>query len=118
MGLMNRHSNAAIYRAIIVRMSFHQPTIDYTRRRTTEGLSKRDIIRCLIRFLAREIYQRVTTDHRARLADSPRNRCLDLWGLQRHDESLNGLFKWEFVYPRSPWRGLSDVELATLDYVD
>ena len=48
-------------------MRFHQPTIDYTRRRTTEGLSKRDIIRCLKRFLAREVYQRVMTDHRARL---------------------------------------------------
>ncbi|WP_182114356.1 hypothetical protein [Actinotalea sp. JY-7876] len=35
-------------------------------RRTAEGLSKRDIIRCLKRYLAREIYQRVMTDHRAR----------------------------------------------------
>ena len=63
----HRHANAALYRAVIVRMRFHQPTIDYTRRRTTEGLSKKDIIRCLKRFLAREIYQRVMTDHHARL---------------------------------------------------
>jgi transposase len=64
----HRHANAALYRAVIVRMRFHQPTIDYVARRTAEGLSKRDIIRCLKRFLAREIYQRVMTDHRARLA--------------------------------------------------
>lgn len=69
----HRHANAALYRAVIVRMRFHQPTIDYTRRRTKEGLSKRDIIRCLKRFLAREIYQRVMTDHRARQQAEPAN---------------------------------------------
>jgi transposase len=46
-------------------MRFHQPTIDYVARRTAEGLSKKDIIRCLKRFVAREIYQRVMIDHRA-----------------------------------------------------
>ena len=52
----NRQANAALYRAIIVRMRWHQPTIDYVDRRTAEGLSKREIIRCLKRYLAREIY--------------------------------------------------------------
>jgi transposase len=56
-GLTNRHrlsraghreANAALYRAVIVRMRFHQSTIDSVARRTAEGLSKRDIIRCLI----------------------------------------------------------------------
>ena len=28
-------------------MRFHQPTIDYVARRTAEGLSNKDIIRCL-----------------------------------------------------------------------
>lgn len=74
-GMTNRHrlywgghrqANAAIYRTVIVRMQHHQPTIDYVKRRTTEGLTKRDIIRCLKRFVAREIYQRVMTDHRHR----------------------------------------------------
>jgi transposase len=76
-GLTNRHrlsraghraANAALYRTVIVRMRFHQPTIGYVARRTAEGLSKKDIIRCLKRFLAREIYQRVMADHRARQA--------------------------------------------------
>jgi transposase len=53
----NRQANAALYRAVIVRMRWHQPTIDYVARRTKEGLSKREIIRCLKRFLAREIYR-------------------------------------------------------------
>ncbi len=33
-------------------------------------------------------------------------------------ESLNGLYKWELIYPRGPWQGLSDVEFATLEWVD
>ena len=37
-------------------MRHHQPTRDYVARRTTEGLSKREIIRCLKRYIAREIY--------------------------------------------------------------
>ena len=62
----HRHANAALYRAVIVRMRFHQPTRDDVARRTADGRTKREIIRCLKRFLAREIYQRVMTDFRAR----------------------------------------------------
>jgi transposase len=53
----NRQANAALYRAVIVRMRWHQPTIAYVERRTTAGLSKREIIRCLKRYLARELYR-------------------------------------------------------------
>ena len=62
----HRHAHAALYRAVIVRMRFHQPTRTYVARRTADGRTKREIIRCLKRFLAREIYQRVMTDFRAR----------------------------------------------------
>lgn len=53
----NRQANAALYRAIVVRMRWHPPTIAYVERRTAEGLSKKEIIRCLKRFLVREIYR-------------------------------------------------------------
>ena len=33
-------------------------------------------------------------------------------------ESFNGLYKAELVRHRGPWRGLDDVEYATLEYVD
>jgi putative transposase len=33
-------------------------------------------------------------------------------------ESLIGLFKTELIRRRGPWKGLDDVELATLEYVD
>ncbi len=52
----NRQANAALHRAIVVRMRWHPPTIAYVERRTAEGLSKREIIRCLKRYLAREIF--------------------------------------------------------------
>ncbi|WP_236654798.1 transposase [Streptacidiphilus anmyonensis] len=52
----HRQLNAAIYRTVIVRMRFHQPTIDYVARRTAEGKTKREIIRCLKRYVIREVY--------------------------------------------------------------
>jgi transposase len=52
----NRQANAALYRVVIVRMRAHQPTLDYVRRRTAEGKAKPEIIRCLKRFVAREIF--------------------------------------------------------------
>jgi transposase len=52
----SRRANAALYRVVIVRMRAHQPTLDYVKRRTAEGKSKPEIIRCLKRFVAREIY--------------------------------------------------------------
>ncbi|MBL5975299.1 MAG: IS110 family transposase [Candidatus Leucobacter sulfamidivorax] len=60
----HRQLNAAIYRTVIVRMRFHQPTIDYVARRTAEGKSKRDIIRCLKRYVIRELYHLVKVNPR------------------------------------------------------
>lgn len=52
----DRQANAALYRVVIVRMRGHQPTQDYVKRRTEQGKSKPEIIRCLKRYVAREIY--------------------------------------------------------------
>lgn len=52
----HRQANAALYRTVIVRMRFHQPTIAYVARRTAEGKTKAEIIRCLKRYVAREIW--------------------------------------------------------------
>lgn len=60
----HRQLNAAIYRTVIVRMRFHEPTIAYVARRTAEGKSKRDIIRCLKRYVIREVYHLVKTNPR------------------------------------------------------
>lgn len=38
---------------------------------------------------------------------------------RKHDgESFHGLYTWDLIYPKGPWHGLSDVEFATLEYVD
>lgn len=60
----HRQLNAAIYRTVIVRMRLHEPTIAYVARRTAEGKSKRDIIRCLKRYVIRGVYHLVKTDPR------------------------------------------------------
>jgi transposase len=52
----DRAANSALYIITIVRMRHHQPTRDYIERRTAEGRTKREIIRCLKRYIAREIY--------------------------------------------------------------
>jgi len=52
----DRAANSALYIVAIVRMRHHPPTRAYVERRTAEGLSKREIIRCLKRYIAREIY--------------------------------------------------------------
>jgi len=52
----DRAANSALYIVTIVRLRHHQPTRDYVQRRTAEGLTKREIIRCLKRYIAREIY--------------------------------------------------------------
>ncbi len=48
----HRQANAALYRTVIVRLRFHQPTIDYVARRTAEGKTKAEFIRCLKRYVA------------------------------------------------------------------
>ena len=53
----NREANHALWRIVITRMSSHAPTRAYVERRTAEGLSKKEIIRCLKRYAAREVYR-------------------------------------------------------------
>ena len=52
----DRAANSALYIVTIVRLRHHEPTRAYVERRTNEGLTKREIIRCLKRYIAREIY--------------------------------------------------------------
>jgi transposase len=53
----DRQANNALWRIALVRMSNHPDTRAYVERRTKEGRTKREIIRCLKRYIAREIYQ-------------------------------------------------------------
>lgn len=52
----HRQANAALYRVVIVRTQDHEPTKAHVARRTAEGKTKAEIIRCLKRLLARELW--------------------------------------------------------------
>ena len=52
----DREANHALWRIVITRMGSHPATRAYVDRRSKEGLSKKEIIRCLKRYVARQVY--------------------------------------------------------------
>ncbi|WP_405087871.1 transposase [Microbispora sp. NBC_01389] len=52
----DRRSNSALYTVVLTRLGRDQRTRDYAQRRTAEGKSKKEIIRCLKRYVAREVF--------------------------------------------------------------
>jgi transposase len=52
----DRQANAALHRVVVVRLRWHQPTRDYATRRTTQGKTSKEILRCLKRYVAREVF--------------------------------------------------------------
>ncbi len=52
----DRQANRALHTIVLVRMHRDEQTRSYVQRRTEQGLGKKDIIRCLKRALAREVY--------------------------------------------------------------
>jgi len=58
----DRQANRALHMAVVVRMRRCPRTKAYVERRTAEGLSKPEIMRCLKRYLAREVYDALQAD--------------------------------------------------------
>ena len=58
----NRHANQALWRIVMVRLVSDPATRHYVERRTKEGLSKLEAIRCLKRYVARELYPFLAAD--------------------------------------------------------
>jgi transposase len=52
----DRRANHALWRIAMVRMSHDPRTRDHVERRTAEGKTKKEIMRCLKRYIAREVY--------------------------------------------------------------
>lgn len=64
----DRQANAAPCRIVLSHLRWDDRSQDYLRRRLTEGTTRREIIRCLKRYVAREIYRlivpaRTEADH-------------------------------------------------------
>jgi transposase len=53
----DRQANSALWRIATVRMAHDPRTKAYVARRTAEGKTKKEIIRCLKRYIAREVYK-------------------------------------------------------------
>jgi len=56
----DRQANHALWRIVLVRMGCDPRTRTYVQRRQAEGLTTREIMRCLKRYVAREIYPILT----------------------------------------------------------
>ncbi|AWW35405.1 IS110 family transposase [Streptomyces cadmiisoli] len=58
----DRQANSAIHMAVVCRLHYDENTKKYVERRTNEGKSKMEIIRCLKRYVAREAYYAIKQD--------------------------------------------------------
>ncbi|MBS2966691.1 IS110 family transposase [Actinocrinis puniceicyclus] len=67
----DRQANNALHMIALVRMRYDTRTQAYVARRTAEGMPKKDILRCLKRFIAREVYKHLTSTPTTPLANSP-----------------------------------------------
>lgn len=112
----DRQANCALHHIVLVRMNIDPRTKDYVTKRTQEGKSKRDIMRCLKRYVAREIYRQITRPvpapivsdlrplrHELRLTLQQAGQGLDAWpsmlsklerGKTRNDELLIRYRSW------------------------
>lgn len=57
----NRQANHALWRIVHVRLTCDPASKAYLERRTAEGKSRRDIVRCLKRYVAREVFRLLVT---------------------------------------------------------
>ena len=57
----NRQTNAALFRIALTRLLADPRTRDYAKRGTTGGRTKREILRCLKRYIAREIFKIISS---------------------------------------------------------
>ena len=79
----NRQANHALWRIAMVRLATCPRTRAYAARRQTEGKSRREIIRCLKRYIAREVFRLLADPHQATHTDDP--------GELRHRRQAAGL---------------------------
>jgi hypothetical protein len=66
----NRDANRALWVIAIVRMASDPATQAYVQRRTQQGLSKNEIVRCLKRYIARQLYRLLTASIEAPIGAS------------------------------------------------
>ena len=65
----DRQANSALWHIVITRMVYDPRTTEYIDRRRQEGLTKKEAVRCLKRYVAREVYNLLP--HEKLALDSP-----------------------------------------------
>src|ERR1700754_438402 len=66
----DRQANCALHTIVLARLRWDQRTRDYLDRRITGGKTRREAIRCLKRYIAREIYRLIATPPPTRTASA------------------------------------------------
>jgi transposase len=113
----DRHANEALWRIVMVRMVSDPATRHYVERRTKEGLSTLETMRCLKRYVARELYpflaagpldiDRSIIIDRSRAPQRPRRRPRRsgsrLWPAPNQEERCVSL--WRAAAPRCETTG-------------
>ena len=61
----DRQANRVLHLAVVVRLRYCERTKTYYQRRTTEGRSRPEIMRCLKRYVAREVFHTLRADMHA-----------------------------------------------------
>lgn len=61
----DRRANQALHTAVVVRLRYRDTAREYAKRRTSEGKSMPEIIRCQKRYLAREVFSALRGDYQA-----------------------------------------------------
>lgn len=58
----DRQANRSLHLIAVCRLRYDERTIDYMTRRQAEGLPKKDVLSCLKRFIAREVFRDLVHD--------------------------------------------------------
>ena len=74
----DRRANKTLHMIAVCRLRHCPRTRAYAARRTAEGLSKRDIIRCLKRYIARELYHSLRADLTSLAPPTPPSRAITI----------------------------------------
>ena len=91
----NRQANHALWRIAMVRLATCPRTRAYAARRQAEGKSRREIIRCLKRYIAREVFRLLADPHQANNAHNP--------GQLRHRRQAAGLSLAHAAHQLNTW---------------
>lgn len=58
----DRQANAALYMIVVSRLRWHHPTQAYMQRRLADGKTRKEIMRCLKRYVARQVHRAIASD--------------------------------------------------------